>query len=90
MAKIAISLPDAVLSGIEKTRKMTGETRSQFFRRAVEVLLQHDRERHLQEQYQRAYRRRPETSEEIGFAEDAARLALAESPWDESAADAAR
>ncbi len=38
-AKVAISLPEIVLRAVEKERKAKGESRSAFFRRAAERLL---------------------------------------------------
>ena len=81
--KIAISLPQELLQGIERERRATGETRSQFFRRSVKALLGSKRE--LEEQYIRGYRQHPETEEEIALAESTARRSLVENPWDEGA-----
>ena len=81
--KIAISLPQELLQGIERERRATGETRSQFFRRSVKALL--GRKRELEDQYIRGYRQHPETEEEIVLAESTARRSLAANPWDEGA-----
>ena len=83
MAKIAISLPDKFLESIEKECRLRGETRSAFFRRAVEAFLRRERERELEEQYIRGYQRYPETAEEVAFAESTLTEALADNPWDE-------
>jgi metal-responsive CopG/Arc/MetJ family transcriptional regulator len=80
-AKIAISLPEDVLRIVENERKSNGESRSQFFRRAVEALLQIRREREASEQYIRAYQQMPETAEEITAARKASRIILAGEPW---------
>ena len=85
MAKIAISLPDDVLQEVEKERNASGETRSEFFRRAVKALLKREREREAVEQYVRAYREMPETEEELGWVEAASQAVLEEYPWDEEA-----
>ena len=69
MAKIAISLPDDVHQAVEKERLATGESRSQFFRRAVEERLRRAKERKDVEQYIRGYQLYPETAEEIALAE---------------------
>ena len=82
MAKIAISLPDEVLQIIEKERLGTGETRSEFFRRAVQAFLRHKRERVMDEQYIRAYREMPETAEELEGFDAAALESFAQKPWD--------
>jgi len=80
-AKVAISLPEEVLEAVEREREESGESRSEFFRRAVEALLRHRREREMREQYIRAYQRMPETKEEVEAAYRAASNILAEEPW---------
>ena len=82
MAKIAISLPDDVFQVIEKERLARGESRSAFFRRAVEAYLRRERERERDEQYVRAYQLYPETPEELAWAQ-LGLTALAQEPWDE-------
>ena len=81
MTKIAISLPDDVLRDVEKERLASGETRSQFFRRAVADLLKRERAREANEQYVRAYREMPETEAELGWVEAASQAVLKEYPW---------
>lgn len=80
-AKIAISLPVEVLSAVERARKKSGESRSELFRRAVEILLRHQREREMSERYVRAYEQIPETREEVESARRAASTILAGEPW---------
>ena len=79
--KIAISLTEEMLREIESERTESGESRSEFFRRAVEMLLRLKREREKSEQYVRAYQRYPETKEEIDSACVAAGIILSEEPW---------
>ena len=81
IAKIAISLPQEVLDAVERERDQRGESRSQFFRRAVETLLRRQQEQELSEQYIRAYQQMPETPEEVSAARRAASTILAEEPW---------
>ena len=82
MAKIAISLPDEVLEDVERERKATGESRSQFLRRAVHALLSHLREREAVERYVRGYQACPEMEEDIALVESASDQALAENSWE--------
>ena len=82
IAKIAISLPEEVLVSVEQERKNSGESRSQFFRRAVEALLRRQQEQKMSEQYIRAYQQIPETEEEIEAARHAASNILAKEPWE--------
>ena len=83
MAKIAISLPDDVLRDVEKERQASGETRSQFFRRAVKDLLKRQREREATDQYVPAYREMPETEAELGWVEATSQAVLEEYPWND-------
>ncbi len=80
-SKIAISLPEEVLKAVEREREGSGESRSQIFRRAVELLLRQRKEREMSEQYIRAYQQVPETEEEIAAARRSASAVLSEEPW---------
>jgi len=79
--KIAISLPEEVLAAVEKEREGSGESRSQIFRRAAELLLRQRQEREASEQYVRAYQQSPETEEEVNAARRSANAVLSEEPW---------
>jgi metal-responsive CopG/Arc/MetJ family transcriptional regulator len=79
--KIAISLPEDVLNAVEREREESGESRSEFFRRAVEALLRREREQTLSEQYVRAYQKLPESPDEVEAARRAASSILSEEPW---------
>ncbi len=79
--KIAISLPDDMLTVVEEQRKESGESRSEFFRRAVQLLLRRHREMDKTERYIRAYQKNPETKEEIEAARHAASAILSEESW---------
>jgi metal-responsive CopG/Arc/MetJ family transcriptional regulator len=81
-AKIAISLPEEVLAAVERERRDSGESRSQFFRRAAEMLLRRRREQEMNELYVRAYQQTPETEEEVEAARRAASNILAKEPWE--------
>jgi len=82
MAKIAISLPEEMLQAVEKERLAKGESRSEFFRRAVEQLLRRELEREWDEQYVRAYLENPETAEELAWGQ-LGLAALAQEPWED-------
>ena len=83
MAKIAISLPDDILQAVEKERELTGESRSEFFRRAANALLKQKLREERDREYTRAYREMPETDEEFAGLRSASMDALAELPWDD-------
>ena len=83
MAKIAISLPDDVLQAVEKERELSGESRSEFFRRAAKDLLKRKQQGERDREYIRAYREMPETGDEMAWLEASSQAVLAEYPWDE-------
>ena len=85
MAKIAISLPDEVLEAVEKERLANGESRSQFFRRAVQDRLRRAKEREDVQQYIRGYLEFPETQEEVALAKATLGYVMAENPWEDEA-----
>jgi metal-responsive CopG/Arc/MetJ family transcriptional regulator len=74
-------LPESVLKAIEKERKARGESRSEFFRRAAEQLLNKEREAKAVEAYIRGYREMPETEEEMRSIDKAGVAALSAEPW---------
>ncbi|MBI4236383.1 MAG: ribbon-helix-helix protein, CopG family [Chloroflexi bacterium] len=84
-AKIAISLPDDLLQRIERECRVTSESRSEFFRRAVETFLKQKEERDAITQYIRGYEEFPETEEELAWAQAASQAVLAEYPWEDEA-----
>lgn len=82
IAKVAISLPQDVLAAVETERQATGESRSEFFRRAVERRLKEQRESSLIRKYVRGYRESPESTEEIEAAHLLGSAVLAAEPWE--------
>ena len=80
-AKVAISLPEDVLKAVEMERKAKGESRSEFFRRAIERLLKQERESSAVKDYMRGYREMPESAEEIETAHWVGSAVLAEERW---------
>jgi metal-responsive CopG/Arc/MetJ family transcriptional regulator len=80
-AKVAISLPEDILKAVEMERKVKGESRSQFFRRAIERFLKQERESSAVEDYIDGYREVPESAEEVEAAHRVGSAVLAEEPW---------
>ena len=80
-AKITISLREELLQDIEREHRVTGESRSEFFRRAVQALLRRERQQEAIEQYVQAYLQHPENQEELGWVEATSHEVLAEYPW---------
>ena len=63
--KVAISLPAEMYETIEAARVKKGESRSQYFRRAVERLLKEEQEAKDIESYIAGYAADPESGEEV-------------------------
>lgn len=79
-AKIAISLPKDLMYRIEQLRTETGETRSAFIRRMLELAFQQRETAHKIRAYIEGYQKNPESDEEIAEAEANA-LILTQEPW---------
>ena len=79
--KVAISLPEHILKAIEEERRTKGESRSEFFRRAAEILLKQARESKQVDRYVQGYRAMPEATDEIETAHRQGISVLAEEPW---------
>ncbi len=79
--KIAISLPADVFQAAEGERRLRRESRSEFYRHAIEAFLRREGERVSIERYVRGYADQPETPEDVAAAHAAA-AALAAEPWE--------
>jgi metal-responsive CopG/Arc/MetJ family transcriptional regulator len=79
--KIAISLPADLLAAAECERAAHHESRSQFFRRAVEALLAAQRQRDEIARYVASYREQPETAEEVATASALSSVAFDPEGW---------
>ena len=80
-AKVAISLPEDILEAVETERKAKGESRSKFFRRAIERLLKQERDSSAVKDYVRGYQKVPESAEEVEAVHRVGSAVLAEEPW---------
>jgi len=81
-AKVAISLPEDVLAAVELERRAKGESRSEFFRRAVEKRLKEERESSVIRDYVRGYEEFPESAEQVEAAHRLGSAVLAAEPWE--------
>ena len=79
--KIAISLPPELLEAADRKRQDRGETRSEFFRHAVEALLRREQEQEAVQRYIQGYRAQPETDEEIEAIHHASSAVFGQAPW---------
>ena len=80
--KVAISLPPTILASVEKERRKRGESRSEFFRRALQAFLSDLQQRKDVERYVQGYIEHPEQADEVDATRLASYAALAEEPWD--------
>ena len=81
VARISISLPAETLKAADRERRDSRESRSEFFRRAVDELIRRRRERDQVERYVAGYVAEPETSDQDGI-DRVAREQLEQEPWD--------
>jgi metal-responsive CopG/Arc/MetJ family transcriptional regulator len=79
--KVAISLPEHVLKAVEKERLASGESRSEFFRRAAEKLLKQAQESSAIEKYIQGYCKMPESVVEVEAIHQSGTAVLAQEPW---------
>lgn len=82
-AKIAISLDTALLDGVTRVQRATGESRSAVLARAVRLLIREEEHRARVDAYRAAYRRVPESAGEIAVARTLAERSLATVAWDD-------
>lgn len=82
-AKVAISLDAALLEGVSRVQRATGESRSAVLARAVRLLLRQDAHRARVAEYVATYRRAPEDADEIAAARTLARRSLSRVAWDD-------
>ena len=80
--KVTISLPPDLHRAAERERKARKETRSQFFRNAVESFLKQRRELEAAERYVRGYMAQPEQEPEVTAVHEVSRAVLASEPWE--------
>ena len=79
--KIAISLPPELLEAADQKRRDRGETRSEFFRHAVEALLRQEQKQEAVQRYLQGYSTRPETDEEVEAMHRASIKVFDQVPW---------
>ena len=80
--KVTVSLPAALHRAAERERKARKESRSQFFRNALQALLTQQREREAAERYIQGYLAQPEAEAEVSAVHEASRPVLVAEPWE--------
>jgi Arc/MetJ-type ribon-helix-helix transcriptional regulator len=80
-AKVTISLPEQLLSAVDRMQRRSGRSRSEIFRRAVEALFAAEEDRIAEERWVNAYRVNPQSEAELGWTE-ASLGSMASNEWD--------
>lgn len=80
--KVAFSVPPTLFDSVEKERHTRGESRSEFFRSAVQAFLRDLQQRKNVERYVQGYLEHPEQAGEIETLCSASYATLAQEPWD--------
>ena len=81
-AKVSISLPRTTLERADRERQASGESRSEFFRRAVEAYLTEKKRREAIDRYVAGYVAEPETAYDEEISEQTTAEALGGDPWE--------
>lgn len=79
--RVAISLPEELLAAAERARKEVGESRSEFFRTALEQRLEEAGTERATTAYVNAYVEQPESPDDAAAALQLAVVAAATEPW---------
>ncbi|MBM4405022.1 MAG: hypothetical protein FJ039_02425 [Chloroflexi bacterium] len=79
--KVAISIPKDLYRWVERQRRAKGQSRSEFFCKALEEALHRDAESAREEQYRTAYLRSKGKGDEVPWAAATAPSAFRDSPW---------
>ena len=82
VARVSISLPQDTLRAADRERRETRESRSEFFRRAIDELIRRRRERDAVDRYVAGYVAEPETADQQDWVDRAGRDLLEQEPWD--------
>ncbi len=81
MTRFTVSIPAELLEALDTTLTKGKENRSAALRRILEEAVRAEQERREVERYVAGYRERPQTDEELGWAEPTALERLEELPW---------
>ncbi|RMF89554.1 MAG: hypothetical protein D6736_08145 [Nitrospinota bacterium] len=82
VVKVTISLPADLLDAAEQARQTRGESRSQFFQKAVQAFLCQTQAQEAVVRYVQGYREQPESDEEIAVVDQVGRTVLCQEPWE--------
>lgn len=83
MAQLVARVDDELVARLDEiVESGEAESRSEVVRRALEALIDRRRRRLVGEAIAEAYRRIPETPEELRWADESTRSLIAEEPWE--------
>ncbi len=81
VVKTAVSIPRDKYRKAELARKMTGDSRSRFYSRALDSLFSSLEVREMEEKYEAGYRAKPEDTAELEAALKASALLRGKERW---------
>jgi metal-responsive CopG/Arc/MetJ family transcriptional regulator len=84
-SRFTVSVPTRLLEAVDRKLVNRDETRSAVVRRLLEEAVREVDEQEDVQRWIRSYRENPQTEEELGWADEAARQLLAEVPWEDEA-----
>ena len=83
MAQLVARVDDDLVAALDElVESGEAESRSEAVRHALEAMVEQRRRRLVGEAIAEAYRRIPETSEELRWADESTRSMIAEEPWE--------
>lgn len=83
MAQLVTRVDDDLVAALDElVESGEAESRSEAVRHALEAMVEQRRRRLIGEAIAEAYRRIPETSEELRWADESTRSMIAEEPWE--------
>ena len=82
LSRFTVSVPVPLLEALDRHLVRPGETRSATVRRLLEAALYEQEEQRRVEQYVQGYREQPQTEEEFGWLDEAAKVSLAAVRWE--------
>ena len=82
ISRFTVSVPTPLLEALDQRLVKGGESRSAAVRRLIEAALREADEQAQIERYIRGYQQAPQTEEEFGWTDEAARQNLSEVTWE--------
>lgn len=80
-SRLTVSVPSSLLEAVDRLLVNGGESRSAVVRRLLETAVRDAQEQEAEQRWKQSYEENPQTEEEFGWAEHAARQLLSEVAW---------